>query len=183
MGRREAAERARGGAGKGARRSRPPSMYSEPMAASTVYLLGWTGAAEKHVQKYAEAWKEALPSCTTVVEARHCRIGVSEGWSAAKFDKVAEWVLERMNGTSGKRIVHVFSNGGCMLWGAISKRIHSSNSPLRFDALVFDSCPGNFRNLASGFAFLWESQRSPIAHAAIGTLRDPDPRYAPCPLR
>eukprot|EP00325_Prymnesiales_sp_UTEX-LB-985_P015237 CAMPEP_0174759680 /NCGR_PEP_ID=MMETSP1094-20130205/108389_1 /TAXON_ID=156173 /ORGANISM="Chrysochromulina brevifilum, Strain UTEX LB 985" /LENGTH=192 /DNA_ID=CAMNT_0015965617 /DNA_START=784 /DNA_END=1359 /DNA_ORIENTATION=+ len=137
-------------------------------AGTTVFLLGWTGCHPKHLQKYAEAWALTLPSASTALEYEHCQFGVSEAWTTAKFDHVAEGVLQRMltAATRDKLIVHAFSNGGGYLWAALSQRIQSRSSPLHFAALVFDSCPGSFRSLSSGAAFLWESQRWVNCHAS-----------------
>ena len=131
-----------------------------------MYLIGWTGCHPKHLRKYADAWERI--GASTECETSHCGMGVREAWSNAKFDSLAVELLERMtNDLSTSKIVHVFSNGGGTLWTALSRLMQAHSSPVRFAALVFDSCPGSWRSLSSGFNFLWESQRAPAVRGAI----------------
>jgi len=153
--------------------SPPPSPVAQPAPVPdvNVHLLAWTGAQTRHVEKYADMWRSLPGSPTTTIEAEHCRMGVTENWSTDRFDTIADDLFDRLLAAppSQKNILHVFSNGGGTLWTALSRKIHETNVEKRprLDGLIFDSCPGSMRSLRSGFNFLWESQRSPIARAGL----------------
>lgn len=153
----------------------------------SVVLIGWTGCAERYLKKYQDAWREVLPKDgDTKLVLDHCKMGVTEAWSPARFASIAAQLHDELmlasSGGGGDRaaveppprkkklIIHMFSNGGAFLYAALARHIHSIGSPLRFDALLFDSCPGSFRELRLGFNFLWSSQPSPVARCAIVVL-------------
>lgn len=141
----------------------------------SVVLIGWTGCAEKYLKKYENAWLELLSDgCDTKLVLDHCKMGVTEAWSPAKFASIAaqlhDELLVEAPPRKKKMVVHMFSNGGAFLYAALARHVHSTRSPLRFDALIFDSCPGSFRDVRLGFNFLWSSQPSPVARCAIVVL-------------
>lgn len=141
-----------------------PSVAPEPHA--VVHLIGWTGCQPKHLQKYVDVWTGL--GGAAVMETSHCRMGVSEAWSTTKFEALAAELLERLESAgTAKLVLHIFSNGGGMLWAALTRRMEATASRVRFAALVFDSCPGSFRSLTAGFNFLWASQRAPAARVGI----------------
>jgi len=98
-------------------------------------------------------------------------MGVTENWSTDRFDTHRGRPVRSTAccAPSQKNILHVFSNGGGTLWTALSRKIHETHVERRprLDGLIFDSCPGSMRSLRSGFNFLWESQRSPVARAGL----------------
>lgn len=96
-------------------------------------------------------------------------MGASEGWSASRFESLAAALLDRVCSypSTCKIVLHVFSNGGGTLFAALARAMIKQQAPVQIAALVFDSCPGTFRSLPSLFSFLWASQRSTPAHAAI----------------
>ena len=147
----------------------PTAAPLPPTDGVVVHLLGWTGAQKRHVEKYADAWKSLPGMLTTVVEADHCPMGVSELWSPSKFDALGAALCDRLVAYPSRCtvVLHVFSNGGATLFAALAKAMHDREAFVNIAALVFDSCPGSFRSIPAGFNFLWESQRSVPMRGAI----------------
>lgn len=139
-----------------------------------MHLVGWTGASRKHLQKYADAW-QALPGApaATLLEVSHCRMGVTEPWSTIKFERLADELHERLAAAPSacKLVLHIFSNGGGTLWAALARRMRAAQrggcQSIQLAGLIFDSCPGSFRSLSSGFNFLWASQRSSLVRGGL----------------
>ena len=92
-------------------------------AAPHVFLIGWTGCTQRHLQKYADIWaSEGVTKTTLVLE--HCAMGISERWRREKFDAVAADVLAQMASAGAPIIVHMFSNGGGHVWAALGRLDH-----------------------------------------------------------
>ena len=159
-----------------------PGEVERPVGGLTCFLLGWTGAAPKHVEKYADAYRERFAGAAVVVVTDHCQIGVSEPFTEARYDEVAKAVLPRLQAAAaGPTVVHLFSNGGGMLWCALGRLMRRASDAARaagdgdgdgdarvarVDALVCDSAPGAL-DLPSLGAFLWASQRGALARALL----------------
>ena len=107
-------------------------------AAPHVFLIGWTGCTQRHLQKYADIWSsEGVTKTTLVLE--HCAMGISERWRREKFDAVAADVLAQMASAGAPIIVHMFSNGGGHVWAALGRLDHRN---VQIVGLVADSAPG-----------------------------------------
>ena len=61
-----------------------PGEVERPVGGLTCFLLGWTGAAPKHVEKYADAYRERFAGAAVVVVTDHCQIGVSTTTSSLR---------------------------------------------------------------------------------------------------
>ena len=109
-----------------------PGEVERPVGGLTCFLLGWTGAAPKHVEKYADAYRERFAGAAVVVVTGHCQIGVSEPFTEARYDEVAKAVLPRLQAAAaGPTVVHLFSNGGGMLWCALGRLMRRASDAAR----------------------------------------------------
>ena len=132
-------------------------------AAPHVFLIGWTGCTQRHLQKYADIWaSEGVTKTTLVLE--HCAMGISERWRREKFDAVAADVLAQMASAAAPIIVHVFSNGGGHVWAALGRR---DDRNVQIVGLVADSAPGYLNSPTTAFNFFWETQRSKFARGGL----------------
>lgn len=147
----------------------PELVRSPDSAGVVVHLLGWTGAQRKHLQKYADAWHSLPGNPAVIVECDHCPMGATELWSPSRFESLAAGLCDRLLAYPSRRkiVISVFSNGGGTLFAALARTIIHRQASVQINALVFDSCPGSFRSVPLLFNFLWESQRSSSARAAV----------------
>ena len=131
-------------------------------AAPHVFLIGWTGCTQRHLQKYADIWSsEGVTKTTLVLE--HCAMGISERWRR-EVDAVAADVLAQMVSAGAPIIVHVFSNGGGHVWAALGRR---DDRNVQIVGLVADSAPGYLNSPTTAFNFFWETQRSKFARGGL----------------
>ena len=134
-----------------------------------VFLLGWTGAQRKHVEKYASVYEAHGLETECVVD--HCPMFVSELPRLSTLDAVATRVAEAAGAwvaAGGKIVFAFFSNGGAFLWLRTATKLAAANVPV--SALIIDSAPGHLLSLRFAFNFWWEAVPSPVSRAGLVLL-------------
>jgi hypothetical protein len=194
---------------------------SEKKSPVVVFLLGWTGSKDRFIQKYAELYEQLFKESGRKFEieifSEHCDLWVSRLGTPGAWRKAAESLVGKMrkrlssglsdgtrspkspSNTSGEKelIVHLFSNGGGLLWSEIG-RSGVLKQPVRSQLLltsgekdgspdpnsgatiadhlagvIYDSSPGNVGSILAAYRFFWESQRSPVVRFFLVTLLFP----------
>eukprot|EP01051_Picozoa_sp_SAG22_P009133 SAG22_NODE_740_length_7513_cov_2.826409_2_plen_294_part_00 len=164
--------KARGGgapAGRGGTDTAPGA----PGRLPHVVLVGWAGCRARDLQKYAQLYRSL--GYEPVLFMEHCR-----SCNPADLDRLAKRLVDSVT-THQARTVHVFSNGGAMVWsralgwarrhgeagpnpscsGAAGRGGMNPLNPLgSVERQVLDSAPGWVADLGGGFHFCWEMTNS-----------------------
>lgn len=131
-----------------------------------VLAFGWINALDKHVKKYTDV-VNASCKCVTV----RSTIPTRDGFAPSAGPRV-RYVREALRFTETvirdvyrgkapkKRYLYVFSNGGC--WVVSTLCGFSKEEIMKFDGVVFDSCPA-FMSMKSGGDALTAVMRQPFA--------------------
>lgn len=139
------------------------------MAKSKAFLLGWTGAQRKHVEKYAAVYDALGLETESVVD--HCPMFVAELPRLSTLDVVATRVADAAAAcvaSGGKVVFAFFSNGGAFLWLRVATKLAAAKVPV--SALIVDSAPGHLLSLRFAFNFCWEMSPAPVARAGLVLL-------------
>ena len=144
-----------------------------PAQSPCVLLLGWQGCRLKHLSKYATAlWEPLGFRCELFVDHSFAMPGMCSSKMLQKLTSLLE--------QHAPVCVHVFSNGGGLLWRQLI--VESRSLPglaLSISAVshvVYDSTPGDLfpfsplhlpRSFRYGFQFCWEFFRSPLARCCV----------------
>lgn len=157
-------------------------------ATTSVVLLGWLGARQKHLRKYAEWYNEQGMEALTFVlpmgdllslnpgdkAERHVDVLVAELEAWLEADAGGESVSGREgadNASERSFVFHTFSNTGWLAYGAVLKRLrerHGSGIEKRIKGCVVDSAPHmepDPQVWASGFSTAILKRRSKAAIA------------------
>lgn len=129
--------------------------------APLVILAGWLGCTEKSLERYKKLYRSLgvndvlvrIPSPTAIVmSALYPPNSLDRNNQFESMDNVAKEIVEELRyKTYTHVIIHVFSNGGCFLWEAISELLKNQQSSTSYATLkakisgiVFDSAPADF---------------------------------------
>jgi hypothetical protein len=159
------------------------SVASAKKPALTVVLLGWLGAQQKHLKKYAE-WYNArgIHAVTFVVPMTDVLTFKVGGKAEEHVDRLAHhlalWLTEQgehANGIEGEKqlMFHTFSNTGWLTYGVILEKLQERGDNLlgKIKGCVVDSAPAadpDPQIWASGFsAALLKKRSSATKEAAL----------------
>jgi len=159
------------------------SAASAKKPALTVVLLGWLGAQQKHLKKYAE-WYNArgIHAVTFVVPMTDVLTFKVGGKAEEHVDRLAHhlalWLTEQgehANGIEGEKqlMFHTFSNTGWLTYGVILEKLQERGDHLlgKIKGCVVDSAPAadpDPQIWASGFsAALLKKRSSATKEAAV----------------
>ncbi|CAM6043584.1 unnamed protein product, partial [Sphagnum compactum] len=159
------------------------SVASAKKPALTVVLLGWLGAQQKHLKKYAE-WYNArgIHAVTFVVPMTDVLTFKVGGKAEEHVDRLAHhlalWLTEQgehANGIEGEKqlMFHTFSNTGWLTYGVILEKLQERGDHLlgKIKGCVVDSAPAadpDPQVWASGFsAALLKKRSSATKEAAL----------------
>ncbi|XP_002970474.2 transmembrane protein 53 [Selaginella moellendorffii] len=114
----------------------------------TVVLLGWLGAKQKHLKKYADWYTERGINAVTFVIPMSDMISFKAGGKAEQqIDHLAHhllaWMEEEENGKEKHLFFHTFSNTGWLTYGVLLERLLQKNNKLldKVKGCVVDSAP------------------------------------------
>lgn len=115
-------------------------------AISTVVLLGWLGAEEKHLNRYANIYTaRGLRSVRFVVSPWEL-VGLDLGRKmeakiARLAEELTEWCLENeKDGRKRNLLFHTFSNTGWLVYGSLLKNLQSRSDVIdRIKGCIVDS--------------------------------------------
>ncbi|KAJ7562679.1 hypothetical protein O6H91_03G080200 [Diphasiastrum complanatum] len=126
-----------------------PSSHSKLKPAMTVVLLGWLGAQQQHLKKYAEWYLARGINAVTFVIPMRDLISFKLGHKAEEqIDYLAEHIALWLNESDGENrdkvlLFHTFSNAGWLTYGVILERLLKRDSSLidKIKGCVVDSAP------------------------------------------
>ncbi|CAM6008141.1 unnamed protein product, partial [Sphagnum balticum] len=158
------------------------SVASAKKPALTVVLLGWLGAQQKHLKKYAE-WYNArgIHAVTFVVPMTDVLTFKVGGKAEEHVDRLAHhlalWLTEQgehANGIEGEKqlMFHTFSNTGWLTYGVILEKLQERGDHLlgKIKGCVVDSAPAadpDPQIWASGFSAALLKKRSSATKEAV----------------
>ena len=104
----------------------------------------------RYLNKYSDKWNELNCSTFNVIDTRNV---FRQFWTFGRADEVAKIVLkELIKDKSDTRpiILHVFSNGGCLIYNKLVDEIYHYNAvfnykPIHVAGAIFDSCPSELK--------------------------------------
>ncbi|KAG8998704.1 hypothetical protein FRB95_012174 [Tulasnella sp. JGI-2019a] len=138
-----------------------------------VLIFGWMEARLPHIQKYTELYNKVYPGATQMVVRSY---GDFLYTNSEQFFKEMAPLAKMLQEYQGKRVlVHVFSNGGCLMLTYLVEASRSLTAPeapmepLQASAIIFDSCPGT-GDVRSGARAFTAGMKNPIAKYAFATL-------------
>ncbi|OWM90656.1 transmembrane protein 53-A [Punica granatum] len=125
--------------------SRNPSDCSSAKSRTVVVLLGWLGAKQKHLKRYAEWYASmgfhAITFTFPMSEILSYQVGgKAEQNIELLVNHLADWLEEEI----GKNLVfHTFSNTGWLTYGAILEKFQKENPSLvgNIRGCIVDSAP------------------------------------------
>ncbi|KAK4790557.1 hypothetical protein SAY86_017861 [Trapa natans] len=134
---------------------------------TVVVLLGWLGAKQKHLKRYAEWYTKMGFHVITFTFPMSEILSYQVGGKAEKdiellVNHLADWLEEE----DGKNLVfHTFSNTGWLMYGAILDKFYKNNSSLvrSIRGCIVDSAPVAAADplvWASGFSAAFLKKRS-----------------------
>ncbi|PIN00309.1 hypothetical protein CDL12_27188 [Handroanthus impetiginosus] len=145
---------------------------------TVVVLLGWLGAKQKHLNRYAEWYTSRGFHVITFTFPMSEVLSYQVGGKAEKdvellVNHLAEWLEEE----HGKNLIfHTFSNTGWLTYGVILEKLRTKDSALtgRIKGCIVDSAPvaaPDPQVFASGFSAAFLKKNSV---ATKGSLSEPD---------
>lgn len=154
------------------------SECSSAKSRTVVVLLGWLGAKQKHLNRYAEWYTSKGFHAITFTFPMSEIISYQVGGKAEQdvellVNHLADWLEEEQ----GKNIVfHTFSNTGWLTYGVMLEKFHKQDPSLlgRIKGCVVDSAPvaaPDPQVWASGFSAAFLKKQS-IATKGHSTLED-----------
>lgn len=142
---------------------------------TVVVLLGWLGARQKHLKRYAELYTSmgfhAITFTFPMAEVLSYKVG---GKAEQNVDLLVNHLAEWLEEEHGKNLVfHTFSNTGWLIYGAILEKFQKQDPSLmgRIKGCIVDSAPvaaPDPQVWASGFSAAFLKTRSV---ATKGTIR------------
>ncbi|XP_061423637.1 transmembrane protein 53 [Lethenteron reissneri] len=116
-----------------------------PSEEPVVFLLGWAGCRDKHLAKYSSIYQQQ--GCITVRYTAALRdVFLSDPLGGERLRVVACQLLELLAdyGVEGQPVlIHVFSNGGAMLYRRLAQEIVARGHTVQVVGAVFDSAPSD----------------------------------------
>ncbi|XP_074274070.1 uncharacterized protein LOC141597499 [Silene latifolia] len=151
---------------------------SSEKSRTVVVLLGWLGAKQKHLKRYAEWYTSrgfhAITFTFPMSEVLSYQVGgKSEQDVELLVNHLADWLEEE----HGKNLVfHTFSNTGWLTYGVMLEKFQKQDSSLlgRIKGCIVDSAPvaaPDPQVWASGFSAAFLKKQS-IATKGLSTLHD-----------
>ncbi|KAG8362822.1 hypothetical protein BUALT_BualtUnG0034000 [Buddleja alternifolia] len=151
---------------------------SSAKSRTVVVLLGWLGAKQKHLNRYAEWYTSRGFHAITFTFPMSKVLSYQAGGKAEEdvellVNHLAEWLEEE----DGKNLVfHTFSNTGWLTYGAILEKFQKKDSALtgRIKGCIVDSAPvaaPDPQVFASGFSAAFLKKNSV---ATKGYVSEPD---------
>ncbi|XP_078170328.1 uncharacterized protein LOC144564595 [Carex rostrata] len=148
------------------------SIFSDKESVLTVVLLGWLGASQKHLKKYAEMYNlRGIKSVRFVVPPMEV-LGLDFGANVEKkvkklAEEIADWCSE--NETDGRErhlMFHTFSNTGWLVYGVILDSLKSREDVIgKIRGCIVDSGPCaeiSPEVWAAGFCAAFLKKRRPL---------------------
>ncbi|XP_010103608.2 transmembrane protein 53 [Morus notabilis] len=143
---------------------------------TVVVLLGWLGAKQKHLKRYAEWYTSRNFHVITFTFPMSEILSYQVGGKAEKHinllvDHLTDWLEEE----HGKNLVfHTFSNTGWLTYGAILERFQKQDPSLmgRIRGCIVDSAPAAAPDpqvWASGFSAAFLKKYSVATKGVVGT--------------
>ncbi|KAH9617525.1 hypothetical protein KSS87_020703, partial [Heliosperma pusillum] len=151
---------------------------SSEKSRTVVVLLGWLGAKQKHLKRYAEWYTSrgfhAITFTFPMFEVLSYQVGgKSEQDVELLVNHLADWLEEE----HGKNLIfHTFSNTGWLTYGVMLEKFQKQDSSLlgRIKGCIVDSAPvaaPDPQVWASGFSAAFLKKQS-IATKGLSTLHD-----------
>ncbi|EGT39197.1 hypothetical protein CAEBREN_31284 [Caenorhabditis brenneri] len=120
----------------------PKAIVTHGKNDTIVTLLGWAGAADKNVAKYAGVYQKK--GYTTVQFTPHA---VAKGWGtkeAREVDNLAQTLDTVFLNPSNRLIFHVFSMNGFLTLTSLDSQYPELKAFEKCDGIFLDSCPACF---------------------------------------
>lgn len=107
-----------------------------------VVVLGWGGALQKHLSRLRQHYDSHGYTSVTYISPMSCFL--QGGLIESDITELAQTIVTELSSVQQKRFhVHIHSNNGTMVWGALMLELSTSHAVV-FDSLVgivFDSAP------------------------------------------
>ena len=145
---------------------RQPSDKKVTNGPSLVVLCTWMSAHRKHIAKYTEQYRHKYPGAEIlVVESSIADIFYRTNKTQQKRLRLAsDVVTSRIHEEDHPPILlHVFSNGGAQCAVQLATSLAPEHRRHAFDAVIFDSCPGEASYQRSVHAMSLSLPKTPIA--------------------
>ncbi|GFP94017.1 transmembrane protein 53-b [Phtheirospermum japonicum] len=150
------------------------SNCSSAKSRTVVVLLGWLGAKQKHLNRYAEWYTSRGFQVITFTFPMSEVLGYQVGGKAEKdvellVDHIADWLDEE----SGKNLVfHTFSNTGWLTYGVMLEKFEKKDCDLtgRIKGCIVDSAPvaaPDPQVFASGFSAAFLKKNSVATKGSV----------------
>lgn len=111
---------------------------------NTVFLFGWAGCQQKYLEKYASVHEKH--GWNTVQVYEHVDLFINRIPTQTRYaecaKKVHNNILNHMKDNEGMLIIHVFCNGGGLLWCALSNYLQQTDCRLKIDGVIFECTLG-----------------------------------------
>ncbi|CAL2029776.1 unnamed protein product [Caenorhabditis brenneri] len=120
----------------------PKAIVTHGKNDTIVTLLGWAGAADKNVAKYAGVYQKK--GYTTVQFTPHA---VAKGWGtkeAREVNNLAQTLDTVLLNPSNRLIFHVFSMNGFLTLTSLDSQYPELKAIEKCDGIFLDSCPACF---------------------------------------
>ena len=136
-------------------------------AISLTVICSWTAANPRHVAKYVQGCDRLFPGASILVvqtSSYDVIARVRDAWHLPRLSAACETInTHRRNGDGGV-LLHAFSNGGALTASLMVESMRSSGLPDKiFDAVIFDSCPGQ--------GHFWQTVQAAKATLSLDTYR------------
>ena len=148
-------------------RPHPSEGRQEPKDGPTLIVLcTWMSAHRKHISKYTSHYRLKYPNASLlIIESSIADIFYRTNATQQHRLRLARDILtSHITGQENRQILlHVFSNGGAQCAVQLATSLSPENRPHAFDAIVFDSCPGEATYARSVHAMSLSLPKSPLA--------------------
>ncbi|KAM0723094.1 hypothetical protein Q7P37_001294 [Cladosporium fusiforme] len=154
----------------------PPPENPKPDSVSLIVLCSWMSANRKHIAKYTQQYRHQHPGAailvleTSVSDVFETSLSEIAASCAAKKHKqlapAREIILSHLTAPDHARqriVLHVFSNGGAACATTLVSSLPAEQRLRAFNAIVFDSCPGEATYQRSVHAFSLSLPKHPLA--------------------
>lgn len=145
---------------------RPPLETKKPDSLSLIVLCSWMSANRKHIAKYTQQYRRQHPGAEILV----LESSVGDVFETALSDIVATCAARKHKQLAPAReillshltapdhaqpriVLHVFSNGGASCATTLISSLPAEHRLNAFNAVIFDSCPGEATYQRSVHAF------------------------------
>ncbi|KAG0491506.1 hypothetical protein HPP92_004904 [Vanilla planifolia] len=152
----------------------------------TVVLLGWLGAEEKHLRRYADIYiARGFRSVQFVVPLREV-VGLDFGRKleekvARLADELAHWCSDTTrDGKERNLLFHTFSNTGWLVYGALLRNLHSRGDVIaKIKGCVVDSgAASEISSMiwAAGFCAALMKKRNSAVFTSLRSIDEGNPK-------